>query len=279
MPLYAPASFSTAVRSWVLGLILVLLSAIPLTAADPGADPQPFAQPATARSAVVLAAVGPPVITSPITATATVGTLFSYQIVASEEPVGFDASGLPAGLAVDTANGVISGIPTGAGISAVTISATNGFGTGSAILTLTVVDSSALPPVITSPLNASGSVGVAFAYTITATNLPTSFSATGLPTGLAVNPTTGDITGVPVAASTSTVTIAAGNARGSGSALLTLTIVDNGGYVPPPPSSGGYSAGGGCGAGSGVAGAAAAMLVALRLALGRHPPLPSRRPG
>ena len=40
---------------------------------------------------------------------------------------------------------------------------------------------------ITSATTASGTVGTAFSYQITATNSPTSYSATGLPGGLSVN--------------------------------------------------------------------------------------------
>jgi Putative Ig domain len=79
-----------------------------------------------------------PVISSPITATGTVGTAFSYQIVASNTPTSFDATGLPSGLTVDTAGGAISGTPTVAGVTAITLKATNTNGTGIATLTLTV---------------------------------------------------------------------------------------------------------------------------------------------
>jgi len=79
-------------------------------------------------------------------------------------------------------------------------------------------------PVINSPTTASGTVGLAFSYTITATNSPTSFNATGLPAGLNVNTTTGVISGTPTAVGTFGVTISASNANGTGTATLTLTI-------------------------------------------------------
>ena len=53
------------------------------------------------------------------------------------------------------------------------------------------------PPAITSSLTASGTVGVALSYQITASNNPRSFNATGLPAGLSVNTTTGVISGTP----------------------------------------------------------------------------------
>jgi hypothetical protein len=64
-------------------------------------------------------------ITSPLTATATVGAPFSYQISADNNPTTFDATGLPQGLIVNNATGVISGAPTAIGTFPVTISASN----------------------------------------------------------------------------------------------------------------------------------------------------------
>ena len=77
-------------------------------------------------------------ITSPTTANGTVGSTFSYQITATNNPTSFGATGLPAGLSVNTTSGLISGTPTSAGTSTVTLSATNAAGTGTATLTLTI---------------------------------------------------------------------------------------------------------------------------------------------
>ena len=79
-------------------------------------------------------------------------------------------------------------------------------------------------PVITSATTASGTVGTAFSYQITATNSPTSYGATGLPAGLSTSSTTGLISGTPTTAATSTVTLSASNSGGTGNATLTLTI-------------------------------------------------------
>jgi hypothetical protein len=87
------------------------------------------------------------------------------------------------------------------------------------------------PPAITSPLTASGTVGVAFSYQITATNNPTSFNATGLPSGLSVNTANGFISGTPTAAGNFSVTISATNASGTGSATLALSIASSGSTV------------------------------------------------
>src|SRR6266568_3722428 len=172
-----------------------------------------------------------PVVTGG-TQTGTVGVAFSYQIAASNCPTSYNATGLPSGLSVNTSTGLISGTPTTAGTYTVTISATNAGGTGSATLTLTI--NNPPPPVITSPATATGQVGVAFSYTITATNSPTSFNAAGLPAGLTVNTSTGFISGTPTTAGTYSVTISATNSGGTGSATLTLTINPATPVIQPP---------------------------------------------
>jgi hypothetical protein len=78
--------------------------------------------------------------------------------------------------------------------------------------------------VITSALTASGTAGSPFSYQITASNSPTSYNATGLPTGLSINTTTGSITGTPSIAGSPSVSISATNAGGTGTATLVLAI-------------------------------------------------------
>src|SRR6202044_2332227 len=57
-----------------------------------------------------------PSIAPDLQASATVGTAFSYQIVATNSPTGFLVTGLPSGtgLTANVSTGLISGTPTGA---------------------------------------------------------------------------------------------------------------------------------------------------------------------
>lgn len=80
-------------------------------------------------------------------------------------------------------------------------------------------------PSITSTLTASATYRTAFNYQIAATNTPTSYAATGLPTGLSVNTSTGAITGSPTQTGSFNVSLTATNGSGTGSAsTLVLTV-------------------------------------------------------
>jgi len=98
---------------------------------------------------------GPPSITSPLASSATVGVAYSYQIAATNNPTGFNAATLPAGLSVNTNTGLISGTPTVSGSYNVQLSATNPVGTGSAVLALTVGAADTTAPSIPTGLSAT----------------------------------------------------------------------------------------------------------------------------
>jgi uncharacterized repeat protein (TIGR03803 family) len=159
--------------------------------------------------------------------TAFVGLPFRYQISASSNtaPSGYSATTLPAGLSLNSSTGLITGTPTTAGSFSVTVGATNPGGTGYATLTITVNQA----PVISGSSILTGTAGVAASYQIQATNSPTSYSTSGLPSGLSLNSSSGLIAGTPTTWGTSTFTATASNAYGTGTATLFYNI------APPPP--------------------------------------------
>jgi hypothetical protein len=86
----------------------------------------------------LLGVVGVPVITSPLSASGNSNKSFQYQITATNSPTSYSAVGLPAGLTLNSTTGLISGSPATAGTTNVTIGATNGSGTGTARLVITI---------------------------------------------------------------------------------------------------------------------------------------------
>ncbi len=177
-----------------------------------------------AQTLTVTIAPAVPVITSATTATATRGSQFSFQVAADNDPTGFTASPLPAGLAFNQQTGVISGLATSLGTTVVNLTASNETGTGEGTVSITVIDPA---PVITSASTASGRRDVDFSHQITADNNPTGFGVTGtLPPGVTLNPATGLISGRPTAAGVYTVTLQAANSGGSGEASLEITILE-----------------------------------------------------
>ena len=90
------------------------------------------------RTVTVTIANAAPVIASATIASGTVGQAFSYQIIASNAPTGYAASGLPGTLSINTSTGLISGTPNVSESINATISATNAGGTGMSPLTITV---------------------------------------------------------------------------------------------------------------------------------------------
>jgi beta-glucanase (GH16 family) len=95
-----------------------------------------------------------PAITSPLTASGTVGTPFTYTVAATgTAPLTIAAAPLPAGLRL--AGAVISGTPSAAGTTPVTLTVTNAAGSDSGSLVITIADA----PVTGTGSGSTGSSG------------------------------------------------------------------------------------------------------------------------
>ncbi|MBI3882672.1 MAG: putative Ig domain-containing protein, partial [Sphingobacteriales bacterium] len=159
-----------------------------------------------------------PVVSSGVK-TSAINAPFNYQIISTKNPTSYTATGLPAGVSLNTLTGVISGTPTAGGTFVATIAATNAAGTGYASLTMVIVTKS----IITTTAQLA-TVGSYFSYAIIATESPVSYTATGLPPGLVFNTATGIISGTPTVPGIYTVTVSATNIAGSTTGTLTITI-------------------------------------------------------
>jgi hypothetical protein len=163
--------------------------------------------------------------------TGTVGTAASLQLSASggSAPYTFGATGLPAGLSISSA-GLVSGTPSAAGTSSVTVTATDSTGaTGSTTFSWTVNGVTGGSVTVTNPgdqedwewfditpvqISATATDGGSLTY-----------AATGLPAGLSIDSSTGSISGAPSTPGTYSVQVTATEANGTtGSTAFTWTI-------------------------------------------------------
>jgi hypothetical protein len=166
-----------------------------------------------------------PVITSPYTATATAFEAFSYQITATNTPTSFATTGLPNGLSLNPATGLITGTPLATGVYQTILTASNLDGDGTATLAISVTPNPGAPA-IGGSLVSTGRLRAAFEYQVQTSNSPTAWLASDLPPGLEINNTTGLISGTPTLAGTFAVPVTVQNAVGSDTKSLTLTVLD-----------------------------------------------------
>ena len=139
----------------------------------------------------------------------------------------FNATTLPAGLALNTTTGVISGTPSTAGTTNFEVEVTSNGQTATAALAITI-DLPA-PAVTTSSPMPNGTEGVAYSETLTAsggdgTYTWALFNATTLPAGLALNTTTGVISGTPSTAGTTNFEVEVTSNGQTATAALAITI-------------------------------------------------------
>jgi hypothetical protein len=182
---------------------------------------------ATGAAFLISAIDGPPVIQPPLTATVTVGQLFAYVIKASNAPGSFTAANLPPGIVSDTSFGWIAGFPTQAGTYQIPITASNTMGSGSAVLTLTVVPDQ--PLAIKSSTGAAGAKGTPFKFQVLVTGATSSarVAARGLPGGLQIDAVSGVISGTPTEPGRFPVTLTVTDGNASATGALDLAVSDD----------------------------------------------------
>ncbi len=130
----------------------------------------------------------------------------------------YSATGLPGGVSINTANGSITGTlsNSSSGTHAVTITVSDGTDTDTDTFTWTVTNTNQAPVFSTDITDQSDAEGDAVSLDADATDpdLDTlTYSATGLPGGISINPTTGVISGTL-------------NSSSSGSHDVTVTVSD-----------------------------------------------------
>ncbi len=174
-----------------------------------------------------VATVGTPV--TPVTPSATDS--------AAGATVTWSATGLPTGLSIDPGTGTVSGTPTAVCSCTVTLTATDSSSAAdSATFTWTVRSS----VTVTGPGPLTSPTGTAIApmtpsATDTQAGSTLTWSATGLPAGLAINSGTGTVSGTPLTACTCSVTLTATDGSGyAGSATYPWTTTNTVTVVGPP---------------------------------------------
>ncbi len=170
-------------------------------------------------------------LTSSAGTTATVNAAYSATVTAAggTPAYKYSATGLPAGLSVSSTTGAISGTPTTAGTSTVTVTVTDSAATPQTASTSFTLTVSAAKLTLTSSAGTTATVNAAYSATVTAAGGTPAYkySATGLPAGLSVSSTTGAISGTPTTAGTSTVTVTVTDSAATpqtASTSFTLTV-------------------------------------------------------
>jgi hypothetical protein len=145
-----------------------------------------------------------PTIANPGNQVTVVGASVDLAISASDangDTLSYSATALPAGLGINGSTGHITGAPTTANTYNVTVTVSDGSLSANASFTWTIIPPEVNgAPNLVNPGNQSSATGTPVSLALSASDPngdTLSYSATGLPTGLSVNPATGAITGTP----------------------------------------------------------------------------------
>ena len=167
-----------------------------------------------------------PAIKTSSLAAGTVGTAYSQVIsVTGTETITMTVTGLPSGLSFNSSTRYITGTPTKAAVSTVTIKASNAGGIVTKSLKLTI---KAQPPVIKNPGTLpNGIVGVAYSsvqFSTSSGTAPITWSVSGQPSGMKMS-SSGLLNGTPTKAGTFNMTVKASNSGGNATLRVPITII------------------------------------------------------
>ena len=170
---------------------------------------------------------------------ATVGIQFDLTFTAATSgnpPLTYSVTGNPTWLTL--AGRTLSGLPNAAGMHSITITVTDADGdTDSETFNIFVVEEDVTPtaPVIS---NQTATVGITYSQTLavaTGGNAPLTYTASGLPAGLTFNTNAREISGIPTADGTFTVTYTVEDADGDTDDTTFDIVVAEGNVSPVAP--------------------------------------------
>lgn len=174
-----------------------------------------------------------PQITTTSAPNGTVGTAYSTALAASGGTTPYSWAvtngALPAGLSLAASSGTISGTPTTAGTASFAVQVTDAQSKSATQALSISVGSAATSPAISTSSLSGGTVGTAYSATLRASGGTTpytwSISTGSLPAGLALNASSGAISGTPTTAGTSTFTAQVKDANNNtGTKQLSIAI-------------------------------------------------------
>jgi hypothetical protein len=162
----------------------------------------------------------PPTIASPATlAHWTVNRPYpatSITAAGGTTPYAWTATGLPAGLAINATTGAIAGTPTAAGAQSVTVTATDAAGASATrTYTFNVNGAPSITGLATLANATTGQAGYSQQMTAAGGTIAYAWTQTGLPAGLALNASSGLISGTATTSGNYTVNITLTDAAGA----------------------------------------------------------------
>ncbi|CRK61917.1 Alkaline serine exoprotease A precursor [Alloactinosynnema sp. L-07] len=172
------------------------------------------------------------------TGTVGVGTSVKLSATGGTGPYTWTASGLPAGITLgsSTANAVVAeGTPTTAGAASVSVTVKDSAGTSATATFKWTIEGAGGDLTLPNPGDQTGTVGTdtGLKLVVSGGTAPYTWSATGLPAGIALEPGTTDVAligGVPTAGGSHSVTVTVQDSAGAtGSTTFTWTIEGGGG--------------------------------------------------